>query len=445
MSATKFTFLGSTIMRNPRSFYSFSSPSLTKPLIPRPIFYLHKPYASFVSSSSAATIQVLTDSNEACSPQEQKRHHPWPEWVTFVDRLKSKGYITETKLSGNDNGTSIDHANSCGPDAGLVYEDMNILKDACLSFARDRFDIFKSLSTDDIQAIVRDGCPNLFRKVVNSAKRLRAYVRLDEGDVCGACTLRGSCDRAYVMLKESEGAARTVDIMRILLFYVLDPSVVSVGVKPPGREQTESSARRLLSEFLELCEEPPDAAVPEPAVEASFQKERIINLVDSKSSQNADMKKGDWMCPKCNFLNFARNNRCLNCNEDGPRKVSIQEVEVKNGDWICPGCNFVNFSRNIRCLKCKVEGPKRVVTNDVQMKKGDWNCLQCGFMNFARNSKCLRCTEPRPPRQLKPGDWECPSCDFLNYRRNLVCLKCECEHPKTVAVQYEDQFWRKPQ
>ena len=31
--------------------------------------------------------------------------------------------------------------------------------------------------------IVGSGCPNLLRKAINSAKRLRAYVRLDEGDV----------------------------------------------------------------------------------------------------------------------------------------------------------------------------------------------------------------------------------------------------------------------
>jgi len=42
----------------------------------------------------------------------------------------------------------------------------------------------RSLSRDDIQTVMKDGCPNLFRKVVNSAKRLRAYVHLDEGEAC---------------------------------------------------------------------------------------------------------------------------------------------------------------------------------------------------------------------------------------------------------------------
>lgn len=37
---------------------------------------------------------------------------------------------------------------------------------------------------EDIRAVVEHGCPNLLRKAVTSAKRLRAHVRLDEGDVC---------------------------------------------------------------------------------------------------------------------------------------------------------------------------------------------------------------------------------------------------------------------
>jgi hypothetical protein len=32
--------------------------------------------------------------------------------------------------------------------------------------------------------VVESGCPNLLRKAVNSGKRLRAYVLLDEGNVC---------------------------------------------------------------------------------------------------------------------------------------------------------------------------------------------------------------------------------------------------------------------
>ncbi|KAA8541356.1 hypothetical protein F0562_025325 [Nyssa sinensis] len=311
---------------------------------------------------------------------------------------------------------------------------MNLLKDACLSFARDRFDIFKSLSKHDVQTVVEIGCPNLFPKAVSSAKRLRAYVRLDEGDVCSACNLRGSCDRAYMILKESEAVARTVDIVRILLFYAVDPLVVSGGVKPPGRELVETSARNLLSDLITLSETSPAPAPPKPAMKFPHEKEQSQEFMDDKFSP--EMKRGDWMCPKCNFMNFARNIRCLKCNEDGPKRVGA-DVEMKKGDWVCPQCNFMNFARNIRCLKCRAEGPKRVDA-DVEIKKGDWNCPQCGFMNFASNTKCLRCRGLRPKRQLNPGEWECTKCDFLNYKRNKVCLKCNTERPKEVASQYEE-------
>jgi hypothetical protein len=39
------------------------------------------------------------------------------------------------------------------------------------------------LSRWDIQVALRSGCPSIDRKVVNSGKRLRAHVGLDEGEV----------------------------------------------------------------------------------------------------------------------------------------------------------------------------------------------------------------------------------------------------------------------
>lgn len=40
------------------------------------------------------------------------------------------------------------------------------------------------MSLKDVQVIVGHGCPSLDRKVVNSGKRLRAHVGIDEGNVC---------------------------------------------------------------------------------------------------------------------------------------------------------------------------------------------------------------------------------------------------------------------
>ena len=116
--------------------------------------------------------------------------------------------------------------------------------------------------------------------------------------VCSTCSLRGSCDRAYVILKETEADARTVDIVRILLFYALDSLVLSGGEKPPGRQTIESSARKLLSELIELSETSPDPALPKPAVKALKQKDDSLDFMDDVPSQDVEMKRGDWMCPK---------------------------------------------------------------------------------------------------------------------------------------------------
>ncbi|KAD2393284.1 hypothetical protein R6Q59_012367 [Mikania micrantha] len=379
------------------------------------------------SSSSASVIaddHTLTTA-AADETTGDSQQHPWPEWVTFVDRLKAKGYINQE--GGND---------------VAVYRDMSVLKEGCLSFGRDRFDLFKSLSMQDIQTLVEKGCPNINRKTVNSGKRLRAHLQLDESDACGVCVLRGSCDRAYVILKDIESAARTVDIVRIILNYALDP-VVDSDKKPLGAEIVEASAKKLLLELTKLSDTRVDPELQKPAAPVA-RKAQSFEFVERESSRNVEMKRGDWMCPKCNFLNFARNKKCRECKEDSPQKVGDEDVEMKKGDWICPQCNFMNFSRNIRCLKCKNEGPKRVGTDDIEMKKGDWNCPQCRFMNFASNTKCLRCREHRPKRQLNAGEWECPSCDFFNYAGNIVCRKCNHERPKDSEAKYQEQMWKKP-
>ncbi|XVF09457.1 hypothetical protein REPUB_Repub07fG0094300 [Reevesia pubescens] len=417
-SASRFLLFSTSLLRPRKPLFLPSSSQLfsSKPF---PSLFLH--FHRYSSSADA----LDTNSSETLDSVSQT--HPWSEWVTFIDKLKSKGYFVEPNNAATD------------------YKDMNFVRDACLSFARDRFDLFKLLSSNDIETVVGGGCPNLLRKAVNSAKRLRAYVQLDEGDVCSTCNLRGSCDRAYVILKESEAAARTVDIVRVLLSYALDPLVISRGVKPPGRECIDVSARNLLSDLTKLSETSQVAEPPTPAAaKAPPRKKKIFSGNDDGEFENVEMKRGDWMCPKCNFLNFSKNLQCLKCNEDGPKSVCGDGTEMKKGDWICPECNFMNFSKNIRCLRCKAKGPKKVGTNVVQMKKGDWNCPGCEFMNFASNRKCLRCQEPRPKRHLNPGEWECSSCDFLNYRRNQVCLKCKHERPEELTKEYDDHTWQRP-
>ncbi|KAK1564967.1 hypothetical protein Q3G72_015872 [Acer saccharum] len=430
MSSSRLLFLGSSPFRTHKPL-PFQHLFTTKP---SPLSSLR--FSRHCSSAAVDTVTAAVDTDAENSSSPLQHHHPWPEWVSFVDRLKTKGYFDGDNIT---NDATVSNSENFSVD----YKDMNVVKDACLSFARDRYDIFKSLPVKDMQTLVGNGCPNLLRKAVNSAKRLRAHLRMDEGDVCSACNLRGSCDRAYVTLKENEAAARTVDIVRILLFYALDPLVVAGGEKHPGGKNVDASVRKMFLELIKLSETAPDPSLPKAALR-SPKKEKTVNRLDDEPSRDVEMKRGDWICPKCNFMNFSRNTQCRQCKEDGPKNVGVVDVEMKKGDWTCSKCNFMNFSRNKRCLKCKADGPNRVDVNEVEKKKGDWDCPQCGFLNFSSNKKCLRCPESRPKRQLNPGEWECPLCDFLNYRRNRDCLKCNGERPKRAATEYEDHTWSRP-
>ncbi|KAG6753840.1 hypothetical protein POTOM_041840 [Populus tomentosa] len=483
-SASKFVNFGTSLfLRTTNNGH----PHKTISLKPLPSLQFHLYCSSSAAATATATSTTDDDIMETLNSLQQEnkqKQHPWPEWVTFVDKLKTRGYFMETSEDENI----------------IAYTDMNQLRDGCLSFARDRYDVLKSLSIPDIQTVVESGCPNILRKVVNSAKRMRAYVQKDEEDV------------SFVILKSKEAEGRTIDIVRVLMFHALDPLVISEGEKSPGSELIEASARKLLSELVELSETPHDPALPKHTPKTPDKKERVVNFTGGKLRENVEMKKGDWICTKCNFMNFTKNKRCRKCGEqtakkdgddsievkkgdwicsecnfmnfaknkrcrkcseksakkDGDDSIEVKKgdwicsecnfmnfakntrcrkcgeqsakkdgddsIEVKKGDWICSECEFLNFSRNIKCLKCKADGPERVAVDNVEMKRGDWNCTKCGFMNFASNKTCLRCLDPRPERDT--GEWNCPSCDFLNFTKNKVCLKCNCDRPKRMGGEW---------
>ncbi|KAL9352644.1 hypothetical protein Peur_055324 [Populus x canadensis] len=308
--------------------------------------------------------------------------HPWPEWVDLMELLLKRGYF---EAGGNPVGNKE-----------LGSKDASCIRTACLNFARDRFGLIRYFSRKDIGVIAGCGCPSIDRKVVNSGKRLRAHVGINEGHVCSSCNLRGDCERAYVKAREDEGG-RTVDVMRILLTYGLDYVSGTVENKPCQKNKmVKESVRRLLKELVGLSNDELVSDLPN-----GKPLKRGLPLPNNSTTQdkgpiNVPMKPGDWLCPECNFLNFARNVRCLRC--DGLHHERLKHL-------------------------CEDQ-------DHLPLKKGDWICAICNFLNFAKNTRCLQCKEKPPKRHLNPGEWECESCNYINFRRNMVCLKCDHRRPK---------------
>ncbi|WVZ60237.1 hypothetical protein U9M48_010287 [Paspalum notatum var. saurae] len=397
---------------------------------------------------SATPVSVSVDIAADPARAAVSAGHPWPEWSDFLEKLRAKGYFERgVPASGVSAGegaagdgevalaVASDKAAAPAADNAVVgvtdsavasedtypFRDLNMVKNACLKFARDRFDLLSSLPKQDIQAIVECGCPNTNRKPVNSAKRLREFVQFEEADACSICKFRGSCDKAYVTPKAEDGV-RTVDVVRILLNYAIDTNLSGENAV---NENVQESARKLLSELTALSDTIIDPSLPKPVFQTSS-KQKSSTKISDKSKESVvkawgsvgkggettavEMKKGDWLC--ANILRYYT--ACA---------FSLKYVFLVS-------CNFLNFARNRHCLECKADGPRKIEAATIEMKTGDWICTQCHFMNFARNKICFKCEEPRPKKQLNPGEWECPSCSYVNFSRNMICKKCNQDRPE---------------
>ncbi|XP_030448048.1 uncharacterized protein LOC115670830 [Syzygium oleosum] len=356
----------------------------SKPINPTPQFVLG------MENDFHRTEPSKSSSNPSAAAAAAARiSHPWPEWADLMVLLLKGGYF--------------DAEGNPFQNAELGPKESNHIRTACLNFARDRYDVMRYLSKKHIQVIAECGCPSTDRKVVNSGKRLRAHVGIDEGNVCSSCNLRGNCERAFVKAREDEGG-RTVDAMRILLTYGLDPISDTVENKPCLTRTVKESVRALLKQMAEYGTNVlgSDLSKPTPAG-------------DDRSWHSSSEEKGH------------------------------KDVPMKQGDWHCPKCNFLNFAKNIKCLRCDTFSQERL--NQLQedqdhlpLKKGDWICDKCNFLNFAKNTRCLQCKEKPPKRQLNPGEWECESCNYINFRRNMVCLKCDYRRPKASNSNGSSQW-----
>lgn len=94
------------------------------------------------------------------------------------------------------------------------------------------------------------------------------------------------------------------------------------------------------------------------------------------------------------------------------------------GDWLCPTCGDLQFARNPSCRKCGAQKPADAPGGGVgaqltaaqsmgfaalpfqhvterPIMPGDWLCPQCGDLQFARNNSCRKCGAPKP--DIGPG------------------------------------------
>ncbi|KAJ0765659.1 putative Zinc finger, RanBP2-type [Helianthus annuus] len=247
----------------------------------------------------SADVEVVTSS------------HPWPEWSELLGYASSSGQF-ETDRNIKDEFV---------PNESLSMEFVDA---ACsfLGFANDRDDMLGWLPKDDIQVLVNDGTPFLFKNAVETEKRMRSFLQGEESS-----------------------EATTLDLMKYILSYASNP------IFYPERnikEATELSARNLLREM------------------ANFNGRGKDDQTSTSLGPDTTIKRGDWICQKCSFMNVATNNKCLECEELRPQR------RLTGNEWDCPKCNFFNHGRNKACLKCECRRPGEIKDTAEDEKSERW-------------------------------------------------------------------------
>lgn len=161
---------------------------------------------------------------------------------------------------------------------------------------------------------------------------------------------------------------------------------------------------------------------------------------------NYQVKDGDWPCPSCGNINFARRRNCNRCGTRRPDADMLgppdgghggNNIPMRDGDWICDSCGNHNFARRTECNRCKAPRPKQDADAARTDDRGGGNFRMkppppslVGNSNGAGRNNAPPLPHAQANFQMKPGDWACPSCGNLNFARRTKCNRCDTPRPE---------------
>jgi len=146
-------------------------------------------------------------------------------------------------------------------------------------------------------------------------------------------------------------------------------------------------------------------------------KDKTAVLI-TKCTLVTSMKQGDWICPGCMDLQFAKNSTCRKCStarpEAGRPTIDVPPAPVEDVEaFIAIHEVQEHAAAKLRSLEPKLQ---TVVINQ-------------GSMDDARDKTAVLITRCVQMASLKEGDWICPVCMDLQFARNANCRKCQAPKP----------------
>jgi len=166
--------------------------------------------------------------------------------------------------------------------------------------------------------------------------------------------------------------------------------------------------------------------------------------------KKSSFRTGDWMCPKCNDHQFARNKFCRKCREPRPqnttsttntsnRSQNSRKINEKRGDWYCSKCFDHQFARRTECRSCKSARPSNYNPNgfnriekQTQLDGSVSNSTKVSSFQTTQERPIRpirpirRARQPRHPRQIdfRDGDWNCSKCNGHQFASRTICRDC---------------------
>eukprot|EP01062_Namystynia_karyoxenos_P056792 TRINITY_DN4771_c0_g1_i1.p2 TRINITY_DN4771_c0_g1~~TRINITY_DN4771_c0_g1_i1.p2 ORF type:complete len:316 (+),score=84.52 TRINITY_DN4771_c0_g1_i1:91-948(+) len=163
-------------------------------------------------------------------------------------------------------------------------------------------------------------------------------------------------------------------------------------------------------------------------------------LVSTTPNDRPDLEQGDWACPACGNINWARRGACNRCStakpppgqgpmpgahfggmpQRGGGGLQLGEQSFKPGDWSCVGCGNVNWHWRTNCNKC---GTQKQESNQIRgpvhhQQQGLGDVPDAAPVALGAGGGAGRGPAPRP------GDWQCPGCGNNNFARRDTCNRC---------------------